>query len=39
MNKILAEGLSPEDVINKAEKTGIPFIMLFLHDPNTSYVL
>lgn len=36
---ILAEGVKPETVIRKAKKTGKEYSMMFLPDPNTTYIL
>jgi len=36
---ILSEGVEPEVVIRKAEKTGKAFAMQFVPDPNSTYIL
>ena len=36
---IISEGVKPEVVIKKAEKTGKGFAIQFVPDPNSSYIL
>lgn len=35
---ILAEGTTPEEVIEKAEKTGIEYSLMYVPDPNSTYI-
>lgn len=37
--KIISEGVKPEVVIRKAEKTGKKFTIQFIPDPNSTYIL
>lgn len=36
---ILAEGVKPEAVIKKADKTNKNYILQFIPDPNSTYIL
>ena len=36
---ILSEGVKPEGVISKAERTGKKFTIQFIPDPNSTYIL
>ncbi|MEM6816962.1 MAG: hypothetical protein AAF600_21655 [Bacteroidota bacterium] len=38
-NEIIAEGVKPETVAEKAEKSGVPYIMQFVPDPKSTYIL
>ena len=38
-DKIIAEGIEPDDVIEKAKKTGKEFSLMFVPKKGTTYIL